>query len=285
MTPPLPALAPMTPPLPALAPMTPPIVLIHGMWSTPAAFTGLRRRLEAAGYTTHAPALPYHDGSPDAPPPAELGQVGLETYIGFLVAEIARLPGPVIVAGHSLGGFLAQAVAARTGAAGLMLFAPAATEATNVPALDPLRTMLGVVTKNRWWRSPTRIDAAHARWGIYNGVPADVADAEIAALVWDSGRVLYEMALPFAAKAPAFRVDYARLTMPALVVVGGRDRITPAAIARATARRLAQVDYEELPAAGHWLWWGEVDAHVGQLATAWLATHFPPTRWDDGGVA
>ncbi len=263
--------------------MPPPIVLVHGMWSTPAAFAGLRRRLEAAGYTTHAPALPYHDRAPDAPPPPELGALALEDYIAFLAAEIARLPGPVIVAGHSMGGFLAQAVAARVGAAGLMLFAPAATAATTVPALDPVRTMFGVVTKNRWWRSPTKIDAGRARWGIYNEVPADIADAEIAALVWDSGRALYEMALPFAAKAPAFRVDYAQLTMPALVVVGGRDRITPAAIARATARRLADVDYEELPRAGHWLWWGEVEEHVADVAVAWLARHFPPTVWDAAG--
>ncbi len=263
--------------------MTPPIVLIHGMWSTPTAFAGLRRRLEAAGYTTHAPALPYHDRAPDAPPPPELGTVTLEDYIAFLAAEIGRLPGPVIVAGHSMGGFLAQAVAARVGAAGLMLFAPAATAATAVPGIDPVRTMLGVVTRKRWWRSPTRIDAGRARWGIYNGVPAEIADAEIAALVWDSGRVLYEMALPFAAKAPAFNVDYARLTMPALVVVGTRDRITPAAIARATARRLAQVDYEELPGVGHWLWWGDVEARVADLATAWLAAHFPPTKWDAAG--
>lgn len=262
--------------------MTPPVVFIHGMWSTPAVFAGIRRRLEAAGHTTHAPALPFHDRVPDLPPPPELATLGLEDYITFLVAEIAKVPGPVIVAGHSLGGFLAQAVAARTGAAGLMLFAPAATAATNVPAVDPVRTMAGVVTKNRWWRSPTRIDAARARWGIYNEVPPDIADAEIAALVWDSGRVLYEMALPFLARTAAFRVDHTALTMPTLIVVGDRDRITPAGIARATARRLAgPVDYHELPGVGHWLGWGGVGDEVAALAGDWLATNFPASRRDE----
>ena len=271
----------MTVPPLALSPTTPPIVFIHGMWSTPAAFAGIRRRLEAAGYTTHAPTLPFHDRAPDLPPPPELGTLGLEDYIVFLCAEVARLPGPVIIAGHSLGGFLAQAVAARVGAAGLMLFAPAATATTNAPALGPVRTMLGVVTKNHWWRSPTRIDAARARWGIYPDVPAEIAEAEIAALVWDSGRVLFEMALPFLAKAPAFTVDQAALTMPALVVAGADDRTTPAAIARATARRLAAVDYHELSRAGHWLWWGDVEDRVAAITERWLADHFPPTKWED----
>jgi len=273
---------PLAPAALAPPPTAPPIVLIHGMWSTPATFTGLRRRLEAAGYTTHAPCLPFHDRDPALPPPPELGTLGLEDYIAFLCAEIAALPGPVIVAGHSMGGFLAQAVAARVGAAGLMLFAPAAAATTNEPSLDSVRTLFGVVTKNRWWRSPTLIDAARARRGIYNEVPDDIASSEIAGHVWDSGRVLIEMALPFAAHAPAFTVDHARLTMPALVVVGALDRITPAAIARATARKLANVDYHELQYTGHWLWWGAAEDHVAAIVGEWLSVHFPPPDWDAG---
>ncbi len=112
-------------------------------------------------------------------------------------------------------------------------------------------------------------------------MPEDVAAAEIAGLVWDSGRVLFEMALPFLAKAPAFRVDHSRLDVPALVVAGGNDRITPAAIARATARVLpGTVDYHELPRTGHWLWWGPVEDEVGGIVERWLAANFPPTKWE-----
>ena len=251
--------------------MTPLVFFIHGMWSTPAAFAGLRARLEARGIATHAPALPFHDRSPDAAPPPELGLVTVEDYVAFLATEVARLPVTPIIAGHSMGGFLAQAVAARVGAPGLILFSPAATAATNVPVVAPLRTLAGVITKPRWWERPTRIDAARALWGIYNEVPRDIADAEIAALVWDSGRVLYELALPFVAKTGSNVVDHARLTMPALVITGDRDRITPAAIARATARKVAgPVDYHELPGVGHWLWWGAVEERVGDIVETWL---------------
>lgn len=252
--------------------MKPPVFFIHGMWSTPAAFARIRSRLEVAGHAAYAPALPFHDRSPEAAPPPELGLVSVDDYIAFLIAEIARLPVAPVIAGHSMGGLLAQAVAARVGAPGLILFSPAATASTNVPAFAPLRTMAGVVTRPRWWERPTRIDAARARWGIYNEVPSDIADAEIAALVWDSGRVLYEMALPFAAKTGSTAVDHARLTMPALIITGDRDRVTPAGIARATARRVAgPVDYHELPGVGHWLWWGAVEERVGGIVEDWLA--------------
>jgi pimeloyl-ACP methyl ester carboxylesterase len=60
--------------------------------------------------------------------------------------------------------------------------------------------------------------------------------------------------MPWADKTHATRVDYNRLSMPALVVVGDRDRITPIATARATARALTgHTDYREIAGAGHWL--------------------------------
>lgn len=250
----------------------PPIFLIHGMWSTPAAFTGLRLRLEAAGHVTHAAALPFHDRSPDAPPPPELGRLGVADYVDFLVAEVGKFPEVPVIAGHSMGGLLAQLVAARVQPPGLMLFASAATATTNVPALDPVRTLAHVTTRGKWWKSPTKIDADHARWGIYNEVPPTVADAEIAGLVWDSGRVLFEMALPWLARTRSTVADYARLKCPALIVAGDRDRITPAAIARATARQLSgPIDYHELSGVGHWLWWGSTGDRVALLTERWLA--------------
>ena len=250
-----------------------PLFFIHGMWSTPAAFAGVRARLEAQGRTTYAPALPFHDRPGTEPPPAELGKVGLEDYITFLIAEIGLLPEKPIIAGHSMGGFLAQAVAARIGAPGLILFSPAQTAATQVPALSPVRTFARVMVGNRWWERPTRIDAGHARWGLFNEVPSAIADAEIAALVWDSGRVLFELALPFLSRGQSTRLDYARLTMPTLIIVGCSDRATPPAVARATARKIAgPVDYHELADTGHWLWHGAVEDQVSDIVAAWLRT-------------
>lgn len=246
------------------------------MWSTPATFDRLRLKLEAEGHPTHAPVLPWHDRAACLPPPPELGRLPLVAYVDHLVAEAGKLANahgtPPVILGHSMGGLLAQLVAGRVPHAGLVLLSPAAAANSQSPSLDPVRTLKNVVLKWGWWEKPTMCDAAGARWGIFNGVPADVADAEIAALVWDSGHVLAEMALPFL-YGNSIRVDYARLTRPALVVVGSDDRITPTGIARATARQLAgRIDYHELPNASHWLFWGEVEQRVGALVVEWLAS-------------
>ncbi len=252
--------------------LKPPILLIHGMWSTPATFDRLRPVLEAAGHRCHAPTILFHDRPASLPPHPALGELSITAYVDHLVAEAGKLGAPPVILGHSMGGLLAQMVAQRIPHAGLVLLSPAAAANSQAIGLDPVKTLKNVVLKWGWWEKPTLCDAEGARWGIFNGVPEDVTQAEIAALVWDSGRVLAEMALP-----PLFgsvtRVDYARLNQPALVLVGLNDRITPPGIARATARNLTgRIDYHEIAGAPHWLFWGELETRVGAMVVDWLNT-------------
>ncbi len=256
--------------------LKPTLFCIHGYWATPATFTGLKTRFEAAGYRVVTPALPFHDRDPALPPPPGLGAVTIEDYAGFLAAEIAQIAGPVILVGHSMGGMLAQIVAARVAHAGLVLLSTAATASTAVPALNTIRTMAGVVLKWGWWAEPTRIDYDHWRWGIGNGVPEAIARAEYAALVWDSGRVMAEMTLPGLSTTGATKIDYSKLDKPALVIVGADDRTTVPGISRATARKLkGTVDYHEIADCGHWLFWGETEVRVGDWIAEWLGQFDP----------
>ena len=250
----------------------PPIVFIHGMWSTPHVWDWLKARYEAAGYPCIAPALPYHDASPADPPSPILASIGVADYVDALVAAVRELPEQGIIVGHSMGAMLAQKLAEAAGARGLVLLSPAPSVTTQSIGVAPLRTVFGIATTRGWWKSPTRIDAERARWGIFNNVPADVANDEIGRLVWDSGRVLMQLSMPWADKSRATRVDYARLAMPALVVVGDHDRITPVAVARATARALpGTVDYREIEGAGHWLFHDPVRERVAAEIDAFLA--------------
>ena len=253
--------------------MRPPLVLLHGMWSQPAAFSRLRASLEAEGWETHAPALPFHDRDPSLPPPEGLGRITIEDYVQSLAGVIARLGRPPVLIGHSMGGMLAQILAARLPHAALALLATAPTASAQVLAFAPLRALWGVVTDWGWWEAPTRIAPEPARWGIYNGLPDEVGTAEIAALTWDSGRVLAEMIRPSLSLTGATRIDLARLTRPALLVTGTADRIIPPAVSLKTARLLGgPIDYQELPGAGHWLFHGEAQARMTARLLGWLAS-------------
>jgi len=249
----------------------PPLFFIHGMWSTPHVWNWFAARYRAAGHRVEAPALPYHDVDPAAPPSPILATIGVQDYVDALLAAVRELPETPVIVGHSMGGMLAQKVAETSGARGLVLLSPAPTAATQSLAVAPLRTVLGVTTKKNWWKSPTKIDAERARWGIFNNVPPEIASDEINKLVWDSGRVLFQLSMPWADKSRSAHVDYGSLDMPALVVVGDRDRITPVATSRATARELSgTTDYREIAGAGHWLFHDPVREQVAAEVDSFL---------------
>lgn len=239
----------------------PTIVFIHGMWSRPAIFAQLRAELEAAGLRTAAVPLRGHDLKPGAPPPAALGALGLADYLRDLRTAVAAIDGPLILAGHSLGGLLAQQLAAEIRPAGLILLATAPSRqagalgaAFSLAGATSLRGMLG---RWGWWRRAIRPSEAAARYGIFNLVPEAELQPLLADLGWDSGRVLAELLWPWLFAGAASEVAYHRLQLPALVIAGAEDHLVPLRVARRTARLLAaagaRIDHEEWPDAGHWL--------------------------------
>src|SRR5438445_4111360 len=115
--------------------MTETIFMIHGMWGGPWYWENYRRVFEAQGYRCIATTLPYHDMDPQGVPDPRLGTASLLDYVDALALEIAQLDEKPIVMGHSLGGLLAQMLAARGLAKALVLLTPAAP--AGVLALKP----------------------------------------------------------------------------------------------------------------------------------------------------
>ena len=81
------------------------VILIHGAWSTGAAWTSVVPALSGAGHAVLAPTLPGHG---DDPTPHD--GIDVMTYAR---AMIDRLPedGPVTVVGHSMGGLVISQMA------------------------------------------------------------------------------------------------------------------------------------------------------------------------------
>jgi pimeloyl-ACP methyl ester carboxylesterase len=254
----------------------PPLLMIHGMWSRPSAFTTLRAELEAAGIASVAVTLPHHDVPPGSPAPAVLGTLKLADYVAALEREVADLGESPVILGHSMGGLLAQLLAARVAPRGLILLSTAPSAQASSMSLDAFWTMRRVTGRWGWWKAPTLLDADSARYGVYNGVPEAEIRPALADLTWDSGPVLAQLAAPWLDGDRGARVDYARLAaLPVLVITGLEDRIVPPATSRKTARLLsaagAAVDYEEWPNVGHWLFHDAVRPRVGGRIARFMA--------------
>ncbi|MGK2285415.1 alpha/beta hydrolase [Pedomonas sp. V897] len=250
----------------------PVLYFIHGMWAGPRVWEAYRAHFEAQGYKTRAPALPGHDIEPGEMPPPELAHYSIVDYVAALEAELREIEAPVVLVGHSLGGLIAQILAARLKPAGLVLLAPAPSADILPLAWEPIRTCWPLLSRWGFWDEALTLPREVAFYGVFNGVPADIAEQDYAKAVSESGRVLAEVA--FGALAPSRRtkVDYALVRCPGLVVVGTEDRITPVTVARSTARRLpGPVQYRELDNVGHWLFHAPVRDKVFAHMEGFLA--------------
>jgi pimeloyl-ACP methyl ester carboxylesterase len=102
--------------------MKPPLLFIHGAFTRAKRWDPWLAYFRAAGFTCHAPSLPGHDPSDMA----ALENLTFEDYVDAMVAEHRALPAPPVIIGSSMGGLVAQHVAARTKSRGLVLISSAA---------------------------------------------------------------------------------------------------------------------------------------------------------------
>jgi len=82
-----------------------PILMQHGMWHGAWCWQHWQELFAEWGWETHAFSLPGHGGSPTRRP---IRWCTLGYYLGFLKAEVERLPQRPVLMGHSMGGALTQ---------------------------------------------------------------------------------------------------------------------------------------------------------------------------------
>lgn len=243
------------------------IFMIHGMWCGPWCWENYRTVLEARGYRCLTPTLRYHDVDPQAPPDPRLGTTGLLDYAADLEKELRQLDHQPIIIGHSLGGILAQILAARSLAQAAVLLTPAAP--AGILALTPsvLKSFWHVQSHWGFWRKPMVPSFADAAYAVLHLLEPEEQRAAYARMVPESGRVAAQLGYWFLTSEPASRVDEKKLTCPLLVVAGKLDRITPASVVRRVARKYQPgATYREFDNQAHWVLgqpgWREVVDYV-----------------------
>ncbi|MHA1537708.1 MAG: alpha/beta hydrolase [Alphaproteobacteria bacterium] len=217
------------------------ILFIHGMWGGGHQWRGWQDIFEASGYATLAPSLRHHDVDPRGEAPAELGRVSLLDYVADLEAEIAKLPGKPVIVGHSMGGLIAQILASRGQAKAAIFITPAppsglpAIIQINMPSV--LAVMLGKTLGPGLTDRPHRMSFRKAAYSCLNNLPKARQEEEYGKWVWESGRVLFEIAYWFLNRSRASRVDPKLITVPTLTIACARDRIVPKPVVARIAGR------------------------------------------------
>lgn len=247
-----------------------PVVLIHGMWCTGASWQRVRELLEPRGYDCLAPSLPAHEAVPDQP--LQVRAQGLRDYLAFLEASIAAIadPRPPILIGHSMGGLLAQQLAARLKPLALVLLAPAAPSGINSLRASNFPVCLPWMVGGRFWRNPQKPSYERAVKSLFNGVPPDRHRRLYEGLVHESGRATAEIAMWWADFGRAAAVDARAVECPVYIVSCGEDRLTPGSVVRKTAALYPQASLRHYPQRGHWVIDDEETEEMMHAICGWL---------------
>lgn len=233
------------------------ILMIHGYGMTGDSWAPVAETFRKAGYAVETPTIRPALRTA-GPPSPDLAGLSLADYVAELSAAAAvtaaRDGVKPIVFGHSMGGLIAQKLAESGLASGIVLFAPASpADARGKPKLSPIITFLNAVLTQGGAPKPVKMWKTGFKFGVVNAVPTARHDALYATAVYDSGRVLQDLAYPDRDPSRTVHVDAAKVTVPVLVLAGARDRTTPVEDVRLVGRKYAGADYREYPDHAHWL--------------------------------
>jgi pimeloyl-ACP methyl ester carboxylesterase len=184
----------------------------------------------------------------------------LDDYLAALRSEVARCAVPPILIGHSMGGLLAQQLAALVPCRALVCIAsapPWALPATRV-ALPYLLPMLPAIVRGR----AIRASEATLRNLAVHDLPPDEQRTLLPTFGAESGRPYRAMILGLA------RVRGKAFGGPVLVLSGSADRIVPSRTSAAIARLYGA--QHEVFDRGHWLIAPSAGQEVAGRTLAWL---------------
>lgn len=235
----------------------PDILFIHGAFTRAARWNPWVTYFAGAGYRCVAPSLPGHD----PPNPSALARLTFADYVAA-AAEVRRtFARPPIIVGHSMGGLIAQHLAARSECAALVLVSstpPWPMRGTR-HTLPYLKTYLLPALAGRSIRADRR---AAVDLVLHDLAPAEREEL-LSIFAYESGKAYRTMTLGLAP------VVAGAVTCPVLCVSGGADRV----LAPSVGRRLAKfygADHIVVPGHGHSLVAGSLVGTVAVSVREWL---------------
>ncbi|MCC9196365.1 alpha/beta hydrolase [Arthrobacter sp. zg-Y820] len=257
-----------------------PVVFIHGLWLHASSWDPWLELFRERGYEPVAPGWP---GEPEALPaanafPDPMAGTGMREALTHFEDVISGLPRPPVLVGHAFGGLLAQQLLARGSAAGAAAIAPAQFRGVRRLSPGQLRTALPVLWNplNRY--RILRQSPQHFRKTFANAVTErESNDLHATCVMPAPGRPLFQAAAANLNPRTPVRVDTAAARGPLLLAGAGADRVVPASVVRAAARRYrsaaSPTEYVEIEGSGHSLVVDHGWRIVAETVLGFLARH------------
>jgi pimeloyl-ACP methyl ester carboxylesterase len=237
----------------------PPILLLHGIFGRPSLMVPWTRFFADAGFGCHVPALPGRDPSDDG----VLSRTGVAGMVDVALKAYDAIGEPAIVIGHSMGGLLAQKVAAARDplAAVLLAAIPPGVLWPQLTVLPDFVPLLPTVLAGRPFLPSPEV----MRRVPLSTLPAEEQDRVIPDLVRDSGRAFRALLLG----SPSTRVAATDVTCPVLCVSAGADRNVASWMSRRLAARY-RAEHQVHPGLPHWIIAASALQQVAPPVLDWL---------------
>ena len=214
------------------------LVLLHSLLTDRSAFDKVQPAL-AKDFRLHIPDLPGYGGS------ASRGEATIDAYADRVAPDI---PQGAALLGNGFGGFVAVAAAIRHGERLGALIAAPALAAFPAPAREPFRIMAGKVREGGM---AAVLDAAIDRMfpPAFIAAHPDIVAERKRALAQADPQAFARACL--ALSQLDFGDALKAIGCKTLVVAGGLDQTTPAALARELGGRIPGAQFQELKGCGH----------------------------------
>jgi pimeloyl-ACP methyl ester carboxylesterase len=197
----------------------PTVVLEHGAWADGSSWDGVVARLQKDGYTVDVPPNPLR---------------GLDSDAAYLASYLATVPGPVVLVGHSYGGFVITSAVTGDKNVKALVYVDAYIPAQG-DTLNSLTSQFpgSEITPNalNFVPSPGGVTDVYVKPSLFRGILANDLPAAQAAELAATQRPIAASALAAVSGPPAWA------SIPSWAVIGTADHAIPPAAQEFMAHR------------------------------------------------
>lgn len=251
--------------------MDAPIMLVHGTNAGPWTMANFAQHFAELGWRCLSPAYRHHDQPLTGEGAKPLTGISIADYVVDIASAIASLDTRPVIVGHSLGGVIAQKLAARGLARAIVLLNGSINWGV-LPTTDDERALAKtLMSAGPFWETTLLPDfETMSRFGLNMLEEAEQRHV-FERLGAESGRVMFELFFWMFDENETTRIDYQNVTCPVLMVSGSEDLAIPPSTSRVIAGlHGSPTTFYEAEGFGHYLTLEPGWRQIAELCARWL---------------